>query len=161
AISAVLTTGNRRVGTPSERGIIRAQCPRSAGWRTSREPVSSRQHVLLTAEGLMELGTGAHAELREDPVEVGADRAVREVQPLPDPTIRQPHRSELRDLELLRGQLRPTLRFAPLRSQAGRSHLSLGPFGPGGSPQSLEDRERRAQEVPRLGDAPSPPEPRA
>jgi hypothetical protein len=50
-----------------------------------------------------ELTTGGNPELREYPVQVCADRAMREVQSLPDFAVRQALCRELSDLQFLRG----------------------------------------------------------
>ena len=60
--------------------------------RTAR--LLSQQRAQLAARG--------DPELREDPVQVRADRAVREVQRLADVAVRQALRRQLRDLQLLR-----------------------------------------------------------
>jgi hypothetical protein len=52
-----------------------------------------------------ELGAGRDSELREDAVEVGADRAVREVEALADLAVGEPFGREVGDLQLLCGQL--------------------------------------------------------
>src|SRR3954454_21135192 len=52
-----------------------------------------------------QLRAGRDPELREHAVEVRADGAVRQVQPLADLAVRQAPRRQLRDLQLLRGEL--------------------------------------------------------
>src|SRR5215211_3854278 len=52
-----------------------------------------------------ELRARADAELREHPIEVRAHRAGREVEPLADLAVAQSAGGELRDLQLLRGQV--------------------------------------------------------
>src|SRR5215207_6259936 len=52
-----------------------------------------------------QLSARGDPELREDPVQVRADRAVREKQPLANFAVRQPVRRELGYLQLLRRQL--------------------------------------------------------
>jgi hypothetical protein len=60
-------------------------------------------------ERFAQLRAPGHAELREQPVQVRADRAVGEEEALADLAVRETFRRQLRDLELLRGQLRPCL----------------------------------------------------
>src|SRR4051812_3942121 len=50
------------------------------------------------------LAARADVELREDAVQVGCDRAVREVEALADLAVGQPVSGELGDLQLLRGE---------------------------------------------------------
>ena len=52
-----------------------------------------------------QLAPGGDPELGEYPVQVRADRAMGEIQPLADFTVRQALRGELSDLQLLRGGL--------------------------------------------------------
>ena len=55
----------------------------------------------------VELAAGGNSELREDPVQVHADGAVRDVELLTDFPVRQAIGGQARDLELLRRQLVP------------------------------------------------------
>src|SRR3954454_13474612 len=59
-----------------------------------------------------QLGPGGDPQLGEDPVQVAADRAVREVEPLPDLAVGQALRGHLGDLQLLPRQLVAGLRGA-------------------------------------------------
>lgn len=56
-------------------------------------------------ERRLELTACRDSELREDAVEVGADRAVGQVEPLAYLPVREPMRCQLCDLELLGGEL--------------------------------------------------------
>src|SRR4051812_3506004 len=58
----------------------------------------------VTVERLAELGTRRDSELGEDPVEVGADRAVRQVELLADLPVGQAVRGQPGNLELLRAE---------------------------------------------------------
>src|ERR1700737_4316562 len=67
-----------------------------------------------------QLSARSDAELREDPVQVGADRAMREVQALADLAVRQPVRRKLGYLQFLRRQLIASLRHAAPATFPGR-----------------------------------------
>ena len=57
----------------------------------------------------MELAAGGDSEFREDPVQVHADGAVRDIELLTDFPVRQASGGQARDQELLRRQLIPGL----------------------------------------------------
>src|SRR5439155_16195201 len=79
-----------------------------------------------------EIGPRGDPELRKHAVEVRADRAMREVQPLADLSVRQPLCGELRDLQLLRGQLIACLGYpapAPLTRGAQLGACLVSPAG--------------------------------
>ena len=59
-----------------------------------------------------QLGPGGDAELGEDPVEVGAHGAMGQVEPLADLAVGQALGRELRDVQLVRGQLVAGVRTA-------------------------------------------------
>ena len=76
-----------------------------------------------------QLAPGGDPELREHPVQVRADRAMREVQPLADFAVRQALRGELSDLQLLRGGLvacRGDAAPAPFARRASGRAVSKG-----------------------------------
>ena len=81
-------------------GRFDCELPAWDGWLWSRHLIElcPRQH-------LRELVASGNPELRVDPVEVRADRAVGEVELLADLAVREALGGEVRDLEFLRGQM--------------------------------------------------------
>src|SRR5690348_14927771 len=75
-----------------------------------------------------QLRPGGDAELREEPVEVRLHRSVREIQALADLPVREALCGELRDLKLLRRQLRPAAGSAAANGLAGGTKLTAGAF---------------------------------
>src|SRR5690242_20459668 len=74
-------------------------------FRASHTYVSRLTRLDVRRQRGAQLSPGCDPKLREHAVQVRADRAVREVKALADVAIREPLRRELRDLQLLRGQL--------------------------------------------------------
>src|SRR5215470_17925463 len=90
-------------------------------------------------QGIAQLATRRDAELGKQVVEVRADRAVGDVQLLADLLVRKALGGKLRDLQLLRGQLRPSLRNPSTSGLAGRAELAERPFGVGLLSEGVED----------------------
>src|SRR3954464_8780739 len=72
-----------------------------------------------SAEPVAQLDARGDAELGEDAVEVGADRARREEEPLADLPVGQPVGGHPGDLELLVGELVPVAAPGAARGHAG------------------------------------------
>src|SRR4051794_31580202 len=109
----------------------------------------------LRAQGGLQLGAPGDAELREDPVQVRADRTVRDVELLCDLAVREALGGELRDLELLCGELVAGGGIAATARLAGCAEFSPGPIAPGSAAQCVKAVAGGAQRRPRVGD-PSP-----
>jgi hypothetical protein len=83
------------------------------------------------------------AELREDAIQVRADRAVREVQACADLTVGQAFGGELRDLQLLRGELVPRGGIAPSARFARGPQLAARLVAPARTAERVEGIARR------------------
>jgi len=79
--------------------------------------------------GWMELGARGDSELREDTVEVVADRSVRDVELLTDLAIGQPSGGQLGDLKFLRRRLFSRFGSAPAARLPEGSQLAPGILG--------------------------------
>src|SRR4029079_17603079 len=74
--------------------------------RASDDAICVRHRLdRLSMQHRPELRSRGDSELREDPVQVGADRPVGQVEPLADLACGQAFGRELRDVQLVRGQL--------------------------------------------------------
>ena len=96
-------------------------------------------------EGIAQLRAGADFELGEDPVEVRADRAVREEQALGDLTVREALRRELGDLQLLCGEPVTRVGRATADLLARRAELLPSVPAPTRRTQEIEDVDRLPQ----------------
>jgi hypothetical protein len=95
-----------------------------------------------------QFSAGGDPELREHPVQVGADRAMREVQPLADLAVRQALCRKLSDLQFLCGQLIARLgNVTPLRSPDARN--SRRACSPQGAHPSVSKMSRAARRTAR------------
>src|SRR5258707_4043378 len=77
-----------------------------------------------------QLRPGRDAQLGEDAVQVRADGAVRQVQPLPDLPVGQPLGRQLRDLQLVRCQLVTSVRVAAPAGLPCGAQLPAGTLAP-------------------------------
>ena len=103
-----------------------------------------------------ELGARGDPELREHPVQVRADRAMGEVEPLPDLAIRKPVCSQLGDLQLLSGQLIARLRYPAPAALAGSAQLGSCLVSPvGRANDSMTRRCRRRSKTGNLSGLPT------
>src|SRR5262249_39637892 len=132
---------------------------RPAGARTSYDDTFRRLRTYCRRERSTELSPRSDAELREYPVQVGADRAVREVEPLPDLAVRQALRRKLGDLQFLRRQLIARLGQASTAALPRGAHLPSRLLAPSRAPECVERVPRGPQHAPGFGDTPVPSEP--
>src|SRR3954451_3069481 len=100
-------------------------------------------------------------ELREDAVQVRADRAMREEQLPADLAVRQALRRELCDLHLLRRQLITRVVHTVPAAFPRRAQLAPRLLPPRAAPECVERVARRPQNGPRFGDTAPAPEPLA
>src|SRR6202008_4925914 len=94
--------------------------------------------------------------LREQAIQMGADGACQQIEPLTDLLVRQAVCGELRDLELLRSQLGPGARGSAPRRLTGRSQLAASLDGAAHLPQGIERLGSVTQRPPRLCGPPLP-----
>src|SRR4051812_49866918 len=85
-----------------------------------------------------QLGARPDPELREHAVQVRADRAMREVEPLPDLAVGEPVGRELGDLQLLGGELVARLGHAAPAAFPGRAQLPPRVLAPRNAPEGVE-----------------------
>src|SRR5437870_7613791 len=101
----------------------------------NRDPANYRLRTLGRAlaggKGADELAPGADPELREHAIQVRADRAVGQIEALPDFAVREALRGELRDLKFLGGQLVACGWVAPAARLSRRSQFDAGLVSPG------------------------------
>src|SRR4051794_40810093 len=101
---------------------------------------------------LRELSPRDDPELREDPIQMRADRPVRQVEALSDLPIGQAVCGQLRDLELLGRELIPRVGCATAARLAGRAQFLAGSFGKSVERQGVEGVPCRTERSARLGD---------
>src|SRR5689334_6595021 len=106
--------------------------PYAAGAGPRRIPVARSEG---RAKGGAQLRSRGDPQFGEDPVEVGADGPVREVQPLADLLVGQPLGGHLDDLELLRRELVPGLAVPAAAGLPGGPQLLARPLAPGNDPE--------------------------
>src|SRR3954447_26194921 len=92
-----------------------------------------------------QLGPRGDPQLWESAVQVRADGAMREVEPLPDLAVREALCRELGDLQLLCGQLVARLRDATPASLAGGAQLASRLLPPRHAAKGVEAVARGAQ----------------
>jgi hypothetical protein len=100
---------------------------------------------LAAGNDQMKLTAGSYLKLREDPVEMVTNRAVRYAQVLADFTVGQPVGCQAGDLELLRGQLFPGLRPAMPARLTGGAEFVPGFLGQVRDGKRVEAITRRPQ----------------
>src|SRR5208337_1436947 len=111
--------------------LLAAQTPAGSPGRLVRQCVPERR-------------AGGDPELREDPVPVGPDGAVRQEQAVADLLVAQAGGRQHRDLELLRRQRLAVVLRGPRPGLPGGAELHGRPLGPGRgaeSPEGLQGRE--------------------
>src|SRR4051812_47061343 len=118
---------------------------RDGPFRRPRSLESSDCFVARPLERRPQLRTRRDPELRENAVEVGADRAVGEEQPLADLTVRQPLGGQFRDLQLLGGEPIACVRGAWPDLLAGGTQLLSRALAPACRAQGVEEVNRVAQ----------------
>src|SRR3954463_13479171 len=125
-------------------------------------PQRLRKYVVGAAGGCQrntEFGARCDPELREHFVQVGADRPVRQEQPLADLAVREPSGGELGDLQLLRGQLVARLGCPPPAPLAGCPQLASCLVAPWRASEGVKRVARGTQDRTRFRDVTLPPEP--
>src|SRR3954447_9315602 len=98
----------------------------------------------------VQLSARSDAELGKCAVEVRADRAVREEQPLADLAVRESAGRKLGDLELLRRQLITRFRQAAPAALPRRTQLASRLLAPRCAPERVEGLTRGPQDAPGL-----------
>src|SRR5690242_20706715 len=106
-----------------------------------------------------ELGARGDPELREDLVQVGADRPMRQEQALADLAVREPLGGELGDLQLLRGQLVARLGCPPPAPLPRCPQLASCLVAPWPASEGVEGVARGTQDHTGFHDVALPPEP--
>src|SRR5215472_14241298 len=146
--------GHSRLRTGTPPGPLR---PR----RTSSASPRDGTAVNRPENSFVELIPGGDTELREDPVEVKPDGAVREVELLADLPVREPLGSQLGDGEFLRREpIRRSLDAASTRLAGGPEFLAGG-VRERWEGEGVEGLPRRTQGCPRFRDPPLPAQPAA
>src|SRR5918995_5456465 len=107
---------------------------------------------------MRELGAGSHSRLLEDVRKVRLDRLRAQEEPRGDLPVRQAGGDELRNLELLRGQLAEGRGVAPTRPLTGRPELGPRTIGPELAADGLEALERGPETHAGLSAALQPPQ---
>src|SRR3954447_10634831 len=113
-------------------------CPASCG-------SGARGRSGTRAECRAQRGPGRDAQLGEDPVQMGAHGAVRQVEPLADLTVRQAFGGQLGDVELMRGEPVAGVRIAVWARLAGGPELLPRPVAPRDGPERVERLASRTQ----------------
>src|SRR5262249_16768170 len=128
-------------------GVRSEPNPRSLGG--GRRNARARRVVGGRIEGLEvktgELRARTDPELPENVAQVRSDRARAEEELRGDLAVAESLRDEVRDLQLLLGQLVPRVRHATTRRLAARAQLDARPFRPQFGPERLESAESGPQ----------------
>src|SRR4029434_1894741 len=93
--------------------------------------MGSKGRIAGRGESGRQARSGGHADLEKDALQVVADGPMRQIEPRPDDLIRVSLRSELRDVQLLRGQVLPDLRGPAHACRARRSQFLPRAIAPG------------------------------
>ena len=107
-------------------------------------------------EHLAELRACGDADFREDPVQVRANRAVREVEVLSDLAIGHPAGCHRRDLQLLRGRAVASVGSSATAGLAARAEFLSRPIRPWARADCVEVIARFAELTAGFGNSPVP-----
>src|SRR3984885_5665305 len=142
--------GSSLIWTPMVGGDARSTVP-GPGRASLESGDSFLGFASAVQESVPQLCAPGDLKLREDPVQVAADSAVREEEPLSDFAVGQALSGELGDLQLLGGEAVSGVRNPSSDPFARRPQLVSCPLAPTRRPERVEKRDSVPEGLTRLG----------